>query len=191
MYRNTVAGKLYWDNNPVGEIPRYTYEQIGSKFYYISEDKLYWGKALIMCRQRNGNLVNLKNQEEWKAITAKLNTSRSYWVDYYDIEYLEIFKSALTGKAAQFLKWTNETQTTYHRQLCVELQSEQNHLMHVVDCFDRKYYICEADEAHPQKKELSTQPEGAEKRLRLLELNWIKTEEHHKINEMLIRMGGL
>lgn len=191
MYEYRVSGKLYWDNNRVEEIPSYSYEQIGSKYYYISEDKLYWGKALIMCRKRKGNLIHLKNDEEWKAITEKLNTSRSYWVDYYNIDYLEVFTSALTGEDAQFLMWTNETQSTYYSRRCVELQSEQNFLMHVVDCFEQKHYICEADEAHPRKIEFSTKPEGLEYRLRLLELNWIKTEDNHSLNEMLNRIGGL
>ncbi|XP_043069706.1 accessory gland protein Acp29AB-like [Drosophila bipectinata] len=192
-YTEQVSSKLYWNNKPVDEIPSYTYEQIGSKYYYISEDKLYWGRALIMCRHRNGNLVSIGSKEEWNAITEKLNTSRNYWVDYYNLDSLSIlqqFTSALTGKDAQFLKWTNETQSTYYRKRCVELQSEKDHLMHVVDCFHQKHYICEADEAQPPKKNFSTQLERSEYRLRNLELAWMIEERHFTINEWFNRYGG-
>ncbi|KAH8334091.1 hypothetical protein KR059_006511, partial [Drosophila kikkawai] len=124
------------------------YERIGSKYYHIeSNEQLDWHEALAKCKSLNGSLLSLKNEAEWKAITARLDKTLSYWVDINDRETEGEFMSETSGKAAPFLKWDihepNNIAFTINNENCVELRSQYNHYMNDINCFNKNHYICE------------------------------------------------
>ncbi|XP_020804762.1 C-type lectin 37Db-like, partial [Drosophila serrata] len=126
------------------------YEKIGSKYYHFENDEvLNWYEAQDKCISLNGNLISLKNEGEWNAITARLNKQSSYWVDLNDLEKEGEFKSETSGQAAPFLKWDiaepNNLAFSINNENCVELRAQYNHYMNDNNCYSKNYYICEAN----------------------------------------------
>ncbi|KAH8255342.1 hypothetical protein KR038_001376, partial [Drosophila bunnanda] len=125
------------------------YEKIGSKYYRIEDhEAVNWSEALATCKSLNGSLLSLQNDEEWRAITARLNKHKSYWLDINDLETEGDFESATSGQAAPFLKWDiaepNNLAFSINNENCVELRSQYNHYMNDINCFEENYYICQA-----------------------------------------------
>lgn len=125
------------------------YVKIGAKYYRIEEDEpLDWYDALAKCKSLNGSLLSIQNLEEWIAVTAHLSWYNSYWVDINDLQREGEFISETSGRPAPFLKWDifepNNMATSINNEDCVELRSQFKHYMNDINCFDKKYYVCEA-----------------------------------------------
>ncbi|KAH8244770.1 hypothetical protein KR032_000020, partial [Drosophila birchii] len=126
------------------------YEKIGSKYYHIVDNEtLNWHDALAKCKSLNGNLLSLKNEGEWQAITARLDRQKSYWVDINDREEEGEFISETSGKIAPFFKWDisepNNLLISSNNENCVELRSGYNHYMNDISCYSVNNYVCEAN----------------------------------------------
>lgn len=114
------------------------FERIGSNYYSIHNDcKTNWIGAVEKCRQVNGHLINLQNEQEILAIASRLNKSLVYWTDLNNLVETKYFDSLTTGSKSDFY---NPSIIENHNQ-CGYLQfseSEQKFELSTQHCFDTK-----------------------------------------------------
>jgi len=89
-------------------------------------------------------LAVIRNEEELKALKAKLPKDRIYWLDLNDLETEGEFKSSATGKLATFLKWrAGQPNNSNGSQHCVNILDG---LMYDNKCESLSYFICQSDD---------------------------------------------
>ncbi|XP_037709780.1 CD209 antigen-like protein E [Drosophila subpulchrella] len=121
------------------------FELIGSRFFYIEgETRKNWSAAANTCRQMGAQLAVIRNEEEWKALKAKLPRNLIYWLDLNDLETEGEFKSSATGKLAPFFKWrAGQPNNSNGSQHCVDILDG---LMYDNKCESLSYFICQSDD---------------------------------------------
>nr|XP_017013316.2 accessory gland protein Acp29AB-like [Drosophila takahashii] len=119
------------------------FDRVGQRFFYIEHNlKQNWTSSSNTCKLMGGNLASIKNEEEFNAITSKLNKDTSYKVGINDLAEKGVFISVSSGKKAPFLKWkTGEPKYDHVDQRCV---SVHNGAMWVDGCSAAHNFICEA-----------------------------------------------
>ncbi|XP_016961639.1 C-type lectin domain family 4 member F-like [Drosophila biarmipes] len=81
------------------------FQQIGSRYLYIERKaKQDWNTAARTCHRMGGHLASIKNEEEFTAITEKLDLLR-YWSGINDRGKKDEYVSVASGKPAEFVKW--------------------------------------------------------------------------------------
>ncbi|KAH8334530.1 hypothetical protein KR059_011150, partial [Drosophila kikkawai] len=119
------------------------FELIGSRYFRIVKEKVYWETAEKMCREMGGYLASFRNEEEIKAITPKLNWGISYWLGINDQDNEGHFVSVASHKPAPFLKWLRrEPNDKNHEQNCIWLFQG---VMGDAICNHNVSFICQAD----------------------------------------------
>lgn len=79
---------------------------IGSVRYFIEDQlKMNWFAARYRCQELGAHLLSIQNEAEYKAIIAKLNREREYWIDINDLAQEGLFLSDTTGRPAAYLNW--------------------------------------------------------------------------------------
>nr|XP_016930118.1 collectin-11-like [Drosophila suzukii] len=116
------------------------FKQIGSSSFYIEKRvRQDWPTAEKTCRQKGGHLASINNEEEFNAITGKLDQSW-YWIGINDQEKEGEFVSVASGKPAPFLKWGWFRYSDGNARDCVTLS--KNGLLDVY-CNETLYFICQ------------------------------------------------
>lgn len=120
--------------------------KLGSKYYYISEDRrVNWHVALETCRRLGGYLVTFESEEEFNLVTSNLETT-TYWTSFNDISEEGKFVSKYSGRAAPYLKWGSGEPTNSNSvdtEDCVQVHFKENFEMNDVPCKYRANVICE------------------------------------------------
>ncbi|KAH8317690.1 hypothetical protein KR074_005027, partial [Drosophila pseudoananassae] len=118
--------------------------QIGSRYFHIEVDfRVTWFKAIELCLDKGGQLAVIQNEEELKAISAKLHKDSSYWLDINDLAYEGQFESWASGKKTHYLKWAHsEPNNASDDEDCVSLTNQE---MWDQNCYTSSYYICQSD----------------------------------------------
>ncbi|KAH8240877.1 hypothetical protein KR026_006638, partial [Drosophila bipectinata] len=118
--------------------------QIGSRYFHIEVDfRVTWYKAIQLCLDKGGQLAVIQNEEELKAISAKLDEGSSYWLDINDLAYEGQFESWASGKKTPYLKWYHgEPNNVNDDEDCVFLKNQE---MSDIHCYSSLYYICQSD----------------------------------------------
>ncbi|XP_016956429.1 C-type lectin 37Db [Drosophila biarmipes] len=145
-----------WDNltDLLGRIPlrmatpQPNFQLIGSRYFHIEQNiKQNWTTAASTCRQLGGYLAAMKDEEEAKAIIARLTPFKYYYMGINDHEKRRSFVSLASGKPA-FLKWSKgEPDYVYHDQNCVSILNfnpDDEGLM-VAPCSNKYTFICQKD----------------------------------------------
>lgn len=98
------------------------FEQIGLRYFYISEVGANWFAAERTCRQMGGQLATIQDEEELNAIRDKILLDESYWLDLNDLVTNGEFVSWTSGKKAPFYKWYDYNSENKHdNEHCVNL----------------------------------------------------------------------
>ncbi|KAH8370094.1 hypothetical protein KR093_002143, partial [Drosophila rubida] len=126
------------------------YEKIGSKYYYIeANQKINWFAAAHKCHELGGHLLSLQNQQEYSAVTPKLNGS-SYWIDINDLGYKGFYLSHTTGKTSPYFNWhKGEPNHAGNVENCVVLEKRKTSdaiLMNDDKCLEFRLFVCEFNE---------------------------------------------
>ncbi|XP_030377371.1 C-type lectin 37Db [Scaptodrosophila lebanonensis] len=146
---------LAWANSqstPITQMPQNTlqnFTQIGSKLYYIEQSsKSNWFLAADKCRQLNGTLANLVDEEELLELSRKLNPSSSYWLGVNDLAIQGVYTAQATGYEAEFLNWAaGQPDNIGGKEHCVELWYDLNVFrMNDASCEIPFLFICEGHE---------------------------------------------
>ncbi|XP_037710617.1 accessory gland protein Acp29AB-like [Drosophila subpulchrella] len=118
------------------------FKQIGSRSFYIERRVTQdWTTAEKTCRQKGGHLASIKNEEEFTAITGKLDQSW-YWIGINDREKEGEYVSVASGKPAPFLKWGWFRYSNGNVRDCVRLS--KNGLLDSF-CNETYFFICQQD----------------------------------------------
>ncbi|KAH8333652.1 hypothetical protein KR059_001934 [Drosophila kikkawai] len=119
------------------------FELIGTRYFRIVKEYAKWETAERRCREMGGYLASFRNEEEFNAITPKLEKYRSYWLGTNDQEKEGHFVSVASHKPAPFLKWQEEYPKDKKNNLnYVNLYNGKMHDYHGSYEF---YFICQAD----------------------------------------------
>ncbi|KAH8266625.1 hypothetical protein KR018_003825, partial [Drosophila ironensis] len=117
------------------------YELIGSRRFTIEHGrKLNYFDAAKECEVMGGHLATIRNENELKAINAKLRHAQFYWIDLNDLDNFGEYVVSATGKRGTFFHW-DEGEPNHLRQNehCVELA--WGHMNDRV-CADVNNFIC-------------------------------------------------
>ncbi|KAI8043094.1 hypothetical protein M5D96_004420 [Drosophila gunungcola] len=140
---------------------------VGEKIYHFqNNEQLRYSDALLKCGSIDARLLRLQNEEEWIALKQHLDSQKSYFLDMTDFKgkYISPYNSDIVA----FLKWESNTPSEMNLlEKCVELQSG-NHFMNIVNCSDKKNYICETEFPIAMDQSASEQ-------------DWIKEKKKSKI----------
>lgn len=80
------------------------FEKVGEKYYYFeNQETQNWFGAAEKCRQIDGHLINLQNENELLNVAPKLSSSQEYWTDINNLFKRNIFFSLTTGRVANML----------------------------------------------------------------------------------------
>ncbi|XP_017015063.2 C-type lectin domain family 4 member M-like [Drosophila takahashii] len=128
-----IYGKVFWPK----------FERIGSRLLYIDRQNAYpWITAVSTCREMNGYLAAIKDQEELDIIKAKLG-DKHYWLGINDRASKGAYKSEASGREAVFIKWkSGEPNHAGPEERCVELANGE---MNDDPCSAKKYIICQTN----------------------------------------------
>ncbi|KAL7739801.1 hypothetical protein ACLKA6_018046 [Drosophila palustris] len=121
------------------------FEKIGLKYYHIEDtEKLNWFEAANSCREMGANLASLKSEEEFNAVSERVS-SFHYWLGINDLGSEGVFKSTISGKVAEYVKWhKGEPNNSNDGEHCVELEwTGGNRAMNDNDCQAKFNFICE------------------------------------------------
>ncbi|KAM8717704.1 hypothetical protein ACLKA7_004410 [Drosophila subpalustris] len=121
------------------------FEKIGLKYYHIEDtEKLNWFEAANSCREMGANLASPKNEEEFNAVSKRLS-SFPYWLGINDLGSEGVFKSTISGKVAEYVKWhKGEPNNINGGEHCVDLEwTGGNRAMNDNDCRAKLNFICE------------------------------------------------
>lgn len=122
------------------------FNQIGSKYYYLSHEVHNWYAASDKCRAIAGYLVNFENQEEFDAVISHLKPNHNYWIGINDHGKEGEYHSVATGQPAAYFNWESDNPNNrWNNEDCVELWYHNGkHLMNDLKCSEVKHFICEA-----------------------------------------------
>jgi len=117
------------------------FQRIGSRYFYIENNiKLNQISAGIACREMGGHLASIKDEEEYRAITARTQKKTYYLLGINNLENENLFRSEASGKLATYLQWAPGYATNFNG--CVYLWSD---FMYLYSCYDTAYFICQSD----------------------------------------------
>lgn len=123
-----------------------TWLKLGSKYYYISKDRVViWDVASAICWRLGGYLVTFESEEEFNLVTNNLETT-NYWTSLSAISEEGKYVSSYTGKAAPYLKWGSGEPTnsnSFVSEDCVQVHFKDGFKMNDVPCYYRANVICE------------------------------------------------
>ncbi|XP_064538140.1 C-type lectin 37Db-like [Drosophila montana] len=128
-----------------------------SREVYFLEDeyKNNWFGAAHVCRSLGGHLADLKNEEDFNAITEKIDSitgnstaaKHGFWLDINDLSKEGQYQSLTSGKEAAFTKWDeNEPDNKDYDEDCVEIrkrEDESGYFMYDIQCEKNNYFVCE------------------------------------------------
>ncbi|XP_017115494.1 accessory gland protein Acp29AB-like [Drosophila elegans] len=140
-FKETGSKETHSVNNDKIILP--FFEQIGSRFFYIEKkDFLDWLTAENTCRLKGGHLASIKNEDEFNAISAKLEKNTYYWLGINNRENVKQFVSVASGKPPQYVNWYWGIPNNVFPVECVLIY---NHAMHHSACDSERHFICQAD----------------------------------------------
>ncbi|KAH8333940.1 hypothetical protein KR059_004636, partial [Drosophila kikkawai] len=117
------------------------FELIGTRYFKFVNERWNLETAERRCREMGGYLASFRNEDEFNAITQKLDKNRSYWLGINDRENEGHFVSLASHKPAQFLKWKEEQPNDKnHEENCVDLFDAE---MWNSNCNDSLFFICQ------------------------------------------------
>ncbi|XP_016956455.1 CD209 antigen [Drosophila biarmipes] len=130
---NEIYAKVYWPK----------FERIGSRLLFFDRQKAYtWLTAVSTCREMDGYIASIKDQEELDAIKGKL-AGRHYWLGINDRDTRGDYVSHASGKKAPFLIWkSGEPNHGQSDERCVELVDGE---MNDEPCSKEKFLICQTN----------------------------------------------
>ncbi|XP_039229239.1 uncharacterized protein LOC120321218 [Drosophila yakuba] len=109
---------------------------IGTKNYYIENfKKQTWPVAQYKCKLMGGVLFSPRTQAVWEAVRSNLDQNKDYWTNIRE-HASYVFGSSY--EKAEFVEFDENFQN-----MCIQLDSQSNHLMNEVDCDIKNYFICE------------------------------------------------
>ncbi|KAH8351919.1 hypothetical protein KR084_000599 [Drosophila pseudotakahashii] len=128
-----IYGKVFWPK----------FERIGSRLLFIDRQNAYpWNTAVSTCRDMNGYLAAIKDQEELDILKAKLG-DKHYWLGINDRASKGDYKSEASGRDAVFIKWkSGEPNHAGPEERCVELTNGE---MNDDPCSAKKFLICQTN----------------------------------------------
>ncbi|XP_030241197.1 accessory gland protein Acp29AB-like [Drosophila navojoa] len=129
-------------NNFEEKIPE-PFEKVGEKYYYFeNKETQNWFGAVEKCRQIDGHLINLQNENELVNVAPKLSSSQEYWTDINNLHKRNIFFSLTTGREANMLN--NRSDNKVNRCGLIQYDpSNSNFNVTKRNCFQKKNFICE------------------------------------------------
>nr|XP_016944969.2 CD209 antigen-like [Drosophila suzukii] len=128
-----IYAKVYWPK----------FERIGSSLFFIDRKNAYsWLTAVNTCREMDGFIASIKDQEELDAIKAKLG-GEHFWLGINDRDSIGVYISHASGEKAPFLKWkSGEPNHGESDERCVELVNGE---MNDEPCSKEKFLICQTN----------------------------------------------
>ncbi|KAH8249250.1 hypothetical protein KR032_007637, partial [Drosophila birchii] len=118
------------------------FEKIGHRYFYIERNnKLNWFSASDTCRLMGGQLAIIENEEERKAVAAKVNGAIDvgFWLDIHNLANKFKYTSSATGKVPPFMKW-GRNQPNVYLEDCVAMDNGE---MHDYSCLNKLFFICQ------------------------------------------------
>ncbi|XP_017023816.2 accessory gland protein Acp29AB-like [Drosophila kikkawai] len=125
----------------VGNTIPHGFEQIGTRYFHVANERVDWATARIRCYEMGGFLATFQNEDEFSTITAKLPRWQGYWLGI-NRDTNGHFVSVASHKPVQFLKWHKADPNDENHLINCALLHQGEMWDH--NCSTRWNFICQA-----------------------------------------------